>query len=438
MPARRGVRAVQLVGGFLLGLLVFGLALWYYLRVAQVGQLGGLVAERVKLPPQAFTLERVGPGGRMRIVLRDVALLGERGDTIAAAPRLALLLDPGSLSGDGPVVFSQAVLEEPYVHLVQTPSGEWNIFQRLTLQAGGQAVAADTGRAVVFRDVRIRNGRAVVALPSAPPPDTAAFAARLQLPRERLGGAAYEVYRFRGVDARLPMLRLGGGSGWRVQVGTLNARLARPDLPLRVAGATLQAEGAAGVRFQLASLRVGDSQLSGRGLIDFGGATAAYDLTLHADPLRFADLQPLLPSLPDQGRAAFALAVKTGAAGRTSLAFSDLTLDAAGSHLAGSLTLLAGGGAPLAFGETRLELAPLRLATLAELGVVDSLPLLGEVTGTLSSPAGGGGALTLGVTARLVPPGAPDATPSVVAASGELALGEAGAPFRLRDVRLEL
>lgn len=144
MPPRPPNRAGLVLIGALGGLFVVALVLWLYLRLAQVGQVEREVAARLNLPPGTLELEEISDEGRLRISLRDVLLVGDAGDTVAAAPRVTLWFDPSELSGDGPLVFSDVVLEEPDLRLVQLPAGGWNILRALRLEAGGREVAGVT------------------------------------------------------------------------------------------------------------------------------------------------------------------------------------------------------------------------------------------------------------------------------------------------------
>lgn len=442
MPPRPPNRAGLVLIGALGGLFVVALVLWLYLRLAQVGQVEREVAARLNLPPGTLELEEISDEGRLRISLRDVLLVGDAGDTVAAAPRVTLWFDPSELSGDGPLVFSDVVLEEPDLRLVQLPAGGWNILRALRLEAGGREVAGgDAGRPLLFTDIRVEGGRVAVAIPGEPP-DTSTFAGRLAIPRRVIGGVTYQVFVFRGVDARLPRVLVGGGAGWEAEVGALAADLAEPDLAIRGLSGRFAARGEDAVEFDLRSLRLGSSEFSGSGTIAFAGDDVQYDVEIVADPLAFSDLAALVPGLPEDGRATFTLVTEPLGGGRTELSFQGLDVDALEARFGGRLGMVVGGGEAPIFRDTELTVASLELSVLQALGFVDDLPVAGVVAGTLSTEgavtAEMEGALHVDLAARLTPVGEPDAEPSVVRATGGIALGGPGSGLLMRGLRIEL
>jgi hypothetical protein len=440
MPPRQAGRAGLVLTGALGGLFVVAVVLWLYLRLAQVGQVERQVNAELGLPPGTLSLDAISDEGRLRISMRDLVLLSDAGDTVALVPRVRLWFDPADVRRDGPLVFTDVVLEDPDLRLVQSSAGEWNIFQALRVQARGEEISdREGGRPLLFRDVRVRGGRVALALPTEAV-DTATFVGRMNIPREMLGGVPHQVYVFTNVDARLPRLVLGGEEGWEVEVGELSARSRQPELRIREMRGRFAAQGEDAVRFQVRTLRVGGSALSGSGVLSFAEGRIDYDVQIEASRLDFADVRALVPGFPAEGSARFTLATEPLGGGRTSLLFTGLGVDALDARLAGRLGLVVGGGAVPAFRDTDLSIASLRLEVLKELGFLGNLPLAGVIEGDLSTAgivtAEAEGALRVDLRARVTPDDDRGAEPSILSAVGTVALGGPETALRLSSLRL--
>lgn len=443
----RARNAALLALGMLGGVAAVVLVAWLFVRTGEIAPLRVLVAERLGLPADVWTLESVSRDGVLKIALRDVAILDERGDTIASAPRARMSLDARSLSGTAPITLNDVELERPYVRLVEEPDGEWNIFRAFTVTAAGQEVGtAAKGRPIVLRGVRIRNGRMLLATPWTEadhiPGDTLGGALELA----RVGGRTMRVRTARDIDARLSMVRFAGDKPWRVEIASLSAQLGSPELHLTQLAGSIEEHSADGIRFTLETLRTDHSVLSGAGTVRFTAPMARYDLALRAEPVDFRDLRWLVPALPDSGVARLALRMESPSADRTIVRVSDADVTSLGSHVSGHLALELGPTGILAFEDTRLTVDPLRLSTIEALAVgrgmpqLEDLPYTGEIRGTVETaePTEGvrAGTLDVDLLARLVPKGEPGAVPSVVSARGGVAFA-AGKELRLEHLRVE-
>ncbi len=424
---RRMRRAGWVLLGAVLGLSLIVIALLLYLRLGQVAEVRTAIGERLQIPEEALRVERVTATGRARISLRNVVIFDAAGDTMVASPRVTLWFDATSLAGDGPIDFFDVELRDPFARLIQAPDGTWNLQQAMVITADGHEIGGDAeGRPLRFRDVRVSGGRVVLAVPTEVP-EAGTFAARLAIPRTVIGGVPYQSYSLFGLNARLPLVRVGGGLPWRAEVGSLSTEIAEPRLRVARLQGWAEAVGADGVRFSVSTLQIGGSRLAGSGLVRFTEPGALYDVELRAAPLLLADLQPLLPDVPLEGVTRFDLALTTAADGRTALAFRELDVDAFGSSIAGTLQVAVGGERPLAFGPTNLTLDPLDLLTLEQMGLVDDLPVIGTVRGSITTaeftPETQAGRLQVNLAASLVPRDQPTLTPSVIVAVGPLRFG---------------
>lgn len=449
MSKRR--RRLDRVGILLLGLLVgFGVTaavvLWYLNRART-----RVVEERVQvalgLPDEAFRLEEVEEDGSLRIQLRDVALLDQAGDTVVSAPTARARLIASSVSArTGPMVVDQVVVDRPFLRLVQRANGEWNYTDLLKLEAGGAPVQdpadGEVKRPIAIRGIRIINGRARIATPYQAPANANARFANLRQPeRVRTRSGVYTIRWLNDVQATLPLVRVGGAGGWRVEVGSLTARVTNPDTRIQQFAGWFEQGLDETLRFDIAALRTPRSSFDGEGRVRFADAGPVFDLNLRAHPLSFADFGGMGLPLPPTGTAAFALTARSQEGGRTLWRVTDARVAILDSRAAGRVTVLTGPGMEPVFSDTRLTLDPLRLADLETLGYADRLPLLGTVTGEIASldalQAGRGGPLRIDLNAALTPRSDPGATPSVIAATGLVRYAPGDDPFRFSGLRVE-
>lgn len=412
MAARSRARGVAvLLGGIVLGVLLVAAFAWIYFRTARFDAAELLIEQRLNLPPEAVGLEEISPDGSVRIALRDVAVLDLDGDTILAAPVLRARFNPSALGEGAPIRFSDVELRQPFLRVVRQPDGTLNLTEAVRMTAAGRDVEMEDedGRSLLLRDVRITDGRVLLATPWQP--DTAAGA---EVPDEvrlaRIEGTLMRLRTIRGLDARLPRVRVGGVAGWRVTVASLDARLVNPDVEIIQLSGEAEQTADGGIRFVLDEFRTERSLLEGAGIIRFaeaGGEAPSFDFTLRAQPLALGDLRWLVPALPAEGEVRLALNAEADADGRTALTVSNLEVALPESRLTGNLTVLFGGGAPPAFRDTRIAAEPLDLGAAAGFAALDDLPIAGQIRGTLTTAdtvvGAEEGALRLDLTARLQP-----------------------------------
>lgn len=451
MTSRRR-RRLDRVGLLLLGLLIgFGVTaavvLWYIGR-ARTRVVEEQVQVRLGLPDEAFELEEVEEDGSLRILLRQVVLLDEAGDTVVSAPVARARLDAETLSAEtGPIVLDQVVVERPFLRLLQRPNGEWNYVDIFALEAGGAPVRGagadeEAKRPIAIRGLRIVDGRARIATPYKPPANPNARFANLKQPeRVRTAGGVYTVRWLNDVQATLPLVRVGGAGGWRVEVGSLTARVTNPDTRIQRFAGWFEQDLDKTLRFDIAEFRTPRSAFDGEGRVRFADAGPVFDLNIRAHPLSFADFGGMGLPIPPTGTASFALNARSQAGGRTLWRVTDARVAILDSRASGRVTVLTGPGMEPAFSDTRLSLDPLRLADLETLGYVDRLPLLGSVSGEIASldvlNAGEGGPLRIDLTASLTPRDNPGTTPSVLAAAGLVRWAPGEDPLRFQSLRVE-
>lgn len=429
MASRSLNRIGLVIGGLFMGLFGIAFGLWFYIQAARVDQARTAIGEAVGLDVDAIEDVDFVENDQLRVRLREIAILAEGGDTIVAAPRALMTFDATSLNEEGPLEFFDVELIDPYANLIQTPAGDWNLFQALTVTAAGQPVETDPGRGMVFRDVAIEDGRLRIAMPADPPAPDASLV--VNIPRTTIGGRLYQRYDMENVNATLPMVRIGGPNGWRAEIVDLQTNLIEPRLRITQLQGEAEQLGEDGFEFVMETLRFGDSQLSGEGEVRFADTGSLLDVQIRSTGLQLADLQGLMPDLPDEGVARFVLDAESASPERLTLDFSELDLDALESRIQGSIAVAIGGNRPPGLIDAALELAPLDLMGLREIGLLADFPLTGQVTGSVTTAGAEAGYADVNLTAGLLPLDDPTAPVSTVFAMGAVAVGEPDEPLRL-------
>jgi hypothetical protein len=435
--ARRGGRVAALVVGLLFGLLIIGLIFWFYSQAAREAALRHAFLQELDLPAEAFRLEEVAEG-RLRISARNVVLLDDRGDTIVAAPLAFLSFASDVLAGTGPIVLSDVELRNPYLRLVELPTGEWNIQRALRITVDDHEISPpEEGRPIVLSGVRIVGGRALVATPWEPAAEPAFGTEDLRLAQIR--GLPYRVRSAHSLNARLPRVRVGGPQGWRVEVAELAAVLTDPDLRVAQLRGVLE-EVPDGFGFDIQTFRTDRSVLAGAGRIRTVGEQTLIDLRLTADPVDFGDLRWITAAAPPEGQARGEVEIASRPDGRLLIASRDLDVVVLDSRVTGRVTVLAGGDQPIVFRDTDLLLDPLDLRVAEAFGLGEQVPYRGEVRGrvaTVGPIEDFAGTLNLDLVATVTPRDLPGVPASTITAQGALGLEEAMG-VRLQQVRVGL
>lgn len=424
MLKRRLRQGTMLLAGLAAGFLLALLAAYLYFRAVSDAALAESVIRTVGLPPSAFELERVEGDSIAVVSASEIVVRSEEGDTMFAAPTARLRVRLSSLSGDGPIVADEVRLLRPYVNFEQSPSGEINLTQAMVVTAGGQELEGEEGRPIELRDVRLEDARIRVVTPYEPDSLSTELPPDVRLARS--GGSAMRLRWARNVDARLPLVRVGGGQGWRVEIAALTAMLTDPATRIAQLAGFAEAPADGPITFGLRELRTGQSVMAASGTLEFTENGVQVDVEGQVQPLAFSDARWFVPALPEDGTARGAFAVQGGVGSRLAIGASDLEVEVRDSRITGYLSAEIGGDAPAAFGETRLSLEPLRIETVRSFGIGADLPYTGEITGTVSSAGGVAGdtaELQLDLTAAVTPESR-ETTASTIFVQGPIALTE--------------
>lgn len=409
-PLYRSRRVQPFLGGFLLGAVGISLGLWTFMTTAPALQLRDTRADDLGLPSEAWHPVPVRIGAPVHFELAGISLRDASGERFAAAPRASFAFDPASLTGGGPVELTGVELRDPFLRLEKGVGGRVNLAAAFA-SPGRREGASGEGRAVLLRGVRVTGGRGVLALDGPLP-----------------------LRRFQRLDARLSTVRFGGAGEWSARVTSLVTSVTEPALGSLTLRGEVGGRGEGGVRFDLDELRTAHSFVSGSGVVRLAGPGPRLDADLIASPLDFRDLAIFIPDLPPEGRADLSLALRTLADGRVRVDAREVVIAAPGSRVTGRFAVVAGGGRPPLFLDTRLDLAPLDLSLLALLGL-DELPYQGTVRGTVSSPELREGPLRVDLVAEVTPEGE-EGEPSRLTANGALGFGSGDQPLVLEELRV--
>lgn len=420
------------MAGLGMGLVGISLGLWIFLQSARETQIRSAIGVELRAATNQIESVEALEDDAIRITLRDVALLDESGSTIVEAPRLLLTLDVPSLNREGPIELYDVELIDPSADLRQSPSGEWNFMQVMAMTAGGEPVEGGGGRPILLRNVRLTRGDVTIAMPAGPQePDTDSNFA-IDLPTAQIDGAAYQRYQLTNVAAEIPEIVFGGGEPWRVDVESVVGQLEAPSLgEVRLASGRIEQAGEDGIRFDLGSLAVGESRLGGEGVVRLADAGPMYDLSLRAAPIFTRDIRALLPFLPEEGRASFAAEIESLSTERHGLIFREMDLAIGESRVLGDFGIAIGGEAGPTLLAADLEIERVDLTILEDIGIVEQVPLLGMVTGTIRSDGADGSTAIVDLAGSVVPRDDPEAVPSNIVAYGSIALGDASEPLQL-------
>ncbi len=429
MPSRSVARRIWLLfAGLMTGLFGFALGLWFYIEAARVDEIRTGIADRLDIARERIDRVKVTGRDSIRFRVRDVVLRSETGDTILATSEVTLTLDASTLSGTGPIEFHDVVLHEPSVQVVQTPAGDWDYLLAFGIEVGGQPVSAAAAgaeeRPLLFHNVRVENARFAVAIPGAPVSDDESSMA-MNLPFTTIGGVPYQRYELTGVDATFSLVRVGGPDGWRIEIASLSGDLARPALRIADVRGWAEQEGEDGARFDLETVRVGESVFAAEGLVRFPDEGMLFDVDLSAAPLRMADLEPLFPGLEGDGAATFALSIESLSTDRVVIGVSGLDFEGYDSRVFGDIRFAVGGAVPFTVLGGDLVLAPLQFAALRRMGILgDDFPLDGQITGRVGGAGAEPGRLAVDLRAALFPVDGLTMAPSVLYAAGAVTIGD--------------
>jgi translocation and assembly module TamB len=350
--------------------------------------------------------------GPLRLRARQVVWDDPAGRPFARAPLVTALVDAGA-AARGDIVVRSARLESPEVFLIRDAAGVWSYERALGLDVEPER-PPERVRTILFEDVRVARGRAVVRLEE-------------------------DQYFLRDVAATLSRVSITGPgvAQPRADIATFAALVEGPGLAeevrLATTGATLRfAEDR--LLFDFRELRLDGTILAdGSGEWRYEAPGLGVEGRARVQHLAFADVRRLFPELaarlPEEGTATFTIAVEPRAGERLWLRLGDMDVRTGGSRVTGFATVLAGGGQPLAIVGTDLRLDPLQIALIERF--TGPLPYGGRVTGRIHGVTED---LRFDLVARLVPEVGDPFTASI---GGRAGFSPDGLTLRRLDADLE-
>ncbi|HUH14109.1 MAG TPA: translocation/assembly module TamB domain-containing protein, partial [Longimicrobiales bacterium] len=300
--------------------------------------------------------------GALRVTLGDVRWRDDAGRPFLRADLVRGAVNARALQG-GQLVASDVLLRRPRVLLVRgSPEGPWN-WESLIGGDGGRAGRAGgraAGALAVVRNAVIEQGHVEMRLPEG-------------------------TWEFRDLDARIARTDVPRDAPpiAVVRVERLTTTVIRPDTlpPMRVAvdNATVRVLEET-VPFEAERVAIDGGVFEGaRGTWEPAGPGFGVTATVERGDVRFAELRGLFPTLPEQGRAGFALEIEPTAEGGTRFRLTGLDFVSGGSEVQGFLAGVLGPQGGVTIGEVDLRLEPLDLALLEP--YVETLPFLGTLRG---------------------------------------------------------
>jgi len=425
MGIYRSRRVLPFLGGMLLAVVGVLLGLLVFLAGAADLMVRDVMAEGLRLPEGAYRSEAVEIGAPLRIAASDFVVRDPRGGEVLHAPEITFSFATEGLGAGDPARLYDMTVRDPRFRIIEYPDGTINLVEAF---AGPDPPEPRDQPALILADVRITGGHGTVSVGSGfPLPD---------------GPGTFPLREIRGLEGRLAQASFGGPGGWALDVSELRMDVPDPGYRVLALSGAFGGMEPEGIRFDLRRLETDASRLAGEGVLVMGDAGPVVEGQLRVERLDFADVRHFWAGVPSEGWTRFVLDVEPRPGGRMALAVRDALVQAEGSTISGRLAAVVGGGQAPVFHDTRLELDPLDLATIARLGLVEELPYVGQIRGTVASvEAVEGlreGALWLNLSGEVRAVGRTVGPPSVVTATGPLAFDVAGAPWvRFDGVRVE-
>ncbi|HEX6557813.1 MAG TPA: hypothetical protein VF021_00080, partial [Longimicrobiales bacterium] len=317
------------------------------------------------------------------VTLRDFYIIDRLGRPFMRADSAVLAYNWRTLVG-GEIVIDRSTLYGARIFFERLPGDTiWN-YQHVFPSRG----AAGPRRLILLRNLRIRNGSAVVRMPYQPPPHFR----RGDLQRavlDTLPGGIAQVMRFDSLygelsrviwespveDGKLIDIRSLAGRGfvWRE---AMHVRGMRGTVTLRD---TI-------VAFDIPDARLPSSNASLVGRVIMEEGQNFYDVRVDSRSFAFRDLQWLYPKLPDNGGGSGVLRIQSQRPRGTLWLATNTRIAAPGTRLAGSFGVVTGADS-LYFTNVDLRASPLNLQLIQTI-VPQKLPLKGLLVGTVELKGG--------------------------------------------------
>lgn len=267
----------------------------------------------------------------------------------------------------------------PAIYIAKEPGDTaWN-YERIFADTTG--APPGPRKLILITDVRVHDGRTVVAYPyTQPTPIQPADTARLLIRRTPRG--IQRMYRFEHVEGAFPRViwEKPDEEGKLVQVARLATRGYVYDTPfdLRDLRGQIVTRDSI-VSFDAPNVRLPDTRAAIVGRVVIREPENAYDVKVDGERVAFRDLQWLYPRLPTEGGGSLDLHFKTVPRG-TLWMVTDAHLTAPGTQVAGSFGIVTGD--TLYFTQVKLRASPIDLKVISSM-LPNGLPVDGLMVGTV-------------------------------------------------------
>ena len=312
-----------------------------------------------------------------RVTIRD-----QRGAVILNTPHLeASYILPGLLAHR--LVFSHVRADSLMLHLVKLRAGRWNYEAVFHLGEGPSSGKAPLH--VAFTDLRVAHASVQIDVPTTPgrPHQSASRNARASA-QPRVDSSAdgpVRVYTFTHLDARLPLLRISTPrrDPLLARIATLRANLSDPELQITSLAGQIVTAGDS-LRFDVDSVGLPASRLTGGGAVRWPHDTLLFDFTLDAPRVALRDLWWIQPDFPDWVGRGHVIA-KSFNGSRANFKLDNLALGDAKTSVTGKVTVMTDNARGLGMGGLDLRLRSTPIDVLRP--YLDTLPVSGNLTGHL-------------------------------------------------------
>ena len=298
------------------------------------------------------------------VTIDSLAIRDKRGELLASAGRSTFEYDPRDLV-DNRIWIRRAVIEHPYVHLIQHANFTWN-FKEIFASPNTapskpkDATARGLGDYIVFDSTTTRNARLFITLPWEPD-DTLRGAVRDSVIRAHVTNPAKAVVQtFDGYGRRYAWTNIHGmiaharltdpdsdvKFGQQFHVDTLSADEFEPTFKFRKVTADVRKLGDS-VWFKVPHFDMPASTGTGTGKVWWGNDTTRYDIAIRGDSVSLDDVNWVYPTLPRTGGGTLDLLIKNDPKNAKVVEFKLVKMDVRStkSHLTGDMSF--GTGAPL-------------------------------------------------------------------------------------------
>lgn len=344
--------------------------------------------------------------------LVDVRITDSTGQPFLTAERVSARVNASALLSKR-IAVSQLTLVKPRIHLIKTPTQDWNYKRLFRTEAGPADSTPGFGDWIVLRDVRFQDGSIVLQRPWSPDEgekgvqrERAIAEALAGETRTRVDRADYglrQTMEFEQINAKLPSILVADPDSKDIvlnvdSLAMIAAAFNPPKLHVR--------QFAGEVRIGPDTVNAPDFTLTLPGTHSTGKLVYMLDSgdmfgSISVDTLALADIRAIVPILPDSGGGYVDVKVAMRDTGATELDFTDADIHIGTAQIEGKLGLVLDGSTTI-LRDTDLSFARLSTSLIEHFAPAAESPIAGYLTGH-ATVAGPTGAMQLNAAATMDP-----------------------------------